>query len=205
MKTLVISFCALFTSITVFAQGLVNFANTPSTAVYVEPGVFPPQPYTIMSGPPGAYYFELFLGTPLDGKYTSTGLFATNTGVDGLFSGGTVAVPGWGAGTSKTYYVLGWDAGMGHDFNPRWVNGSAGDFGSSTVGTGVAGDGSSIPVLNLFDGGGNTITVGFQLSNTLVPEPSITAITVLGAGLILLQRTRDRKQKDKLKTNENTA
>ena len=78
---------------------------------------------------------------------------------------------------------------MGHDFNPTWFQGSGGDFGLAG-GSGIAGNGSTIPALNLFDGGGNTITVGFNLRNTLVPEASTTAIAVIGALVIIFGRGR---------------
>lgn len=186
MKIIAAVLIALSTSASLFAQGLVNFANTPTTLVSAQAlqynGAF-----SVMTGPPGTYYFELFLGTPAN--YTLTGLYATNTGVDGLFSGGTVSVPGWAAGASQTYFVAGWSSFMGHDFDPVWFHDSGGDFGA-IGGSGVAGDGISVPALNLFDGGGNTIMFGFQLRNTLVPEPSTAAIAGVGAGLMLLHRIR---------------
>jgi hypothetical protein len=172
---------------TTFAQGLVNFANTPSTLVSVEPLVYPPQPYTLMSGPAGSVYFGLFFGEGNPYSWTFTGIYATNTGVSGLFSGGVVAVPGWAPGTSQSYFVAGWDAGMGHNFNPQWLMGAniLADFGTTPVlGTGIAGDGASIPTLNLFDGGGSTITVGMQLHNELVPEPSTAVLAIMGAAAV---------------------
>jgi hypothetical protein len=183
---------ALFITISLRSQGLVNFANTPTTPVYAQALQYNGG-FSLMSGPPGSYYFELFFGTPTFGGYTATGIYATNTGVDGLFSGGgPAAVPGWAAGASQTYWVGGWSAQMGHDFNPMWLQGSGGDFGGIGPGSGIAGDGNSIPVLNLFDGGGNTIMGGFDLRNTLIPEPSIAATTIVGAALILLCRKKKR-------------
>lgn len=146
-----------------------------------------------MSGPPGSFYFGLFLGAPNPGSYTFTGLYATNTGVNGLFNGGVVAVPGWAPGTTQTYFVAGWNAG--HDFQPIWLDGMgiSGVFGEEGYGSGVAGNGSSVPTLNLFDGGGNTLQIGFRLRNNLVPEPSTYAIAALGAGLILFSRMQERR------------
>jgi hypothetical protein len=173
-----------------YAQGLVNFANTPNTLVSVEPLVYPPQPYTIMSGPPGSYYFGLFLGAPNPGSYTFTGIYATNAGVNGLFSGGVVAVPGWAPGTSHLYFVAGWDAASGHDFQPVWLTGlGVSSFGVSLVGTGTAGDGASISTLNLFDGG-STIQGGLQLGNNLVPEPSTVALAIVGATVLMVCRRK---------------
>jgi hypothetical protein len=185
MRILVAAVFACFVASPMMAQGLVNFANTPTTLVTAQ--AFQVNgPYSIMSGPPGSYYFGLFFGIPNNGSYTFTGIYATNTGVDGLFSGGTVAVPGWAAGTSQTYFVAGWSAFMGHSFNPMWFGGSVGDFGASINASGVAGNGSSIPTLNLFDGGGNTIMEGFELRNTLIPEPSTAALASLGAATLMI-------------------
>jgi hypothetical protein len=172
---------------TTFTQGLVNFANTPTTLVSISPLVYPPKPASIMSGPPGSYYFGLFL---LNSKnYTFTGIYATNTGINGLFSGGTVAVPGWAPGTSQEYFVAGWSAAfMGHDFRPIWLTGSQilGNFGMSPGAFGIAGNASSIPTLNLFEGSG--IPFGFELYNNLVPEPATAVLAMLGAATVAILR-----------------
>ena len=99
-------------------------------------------------------------------------------------------MPGWPAGVSRSYFVAGWDTSMGHDFNPLWLVSRifvGGDFGVSPVGSGAAGNGSDIPTLNLFDGGGNTLTVGMELQNTFVPEPSTTALLAFATGIILFR------------------
>ena len=193
MRLVVSPLFALSITPAIFAQGLVNFANTPSTPVYTQAYVYQGS-FSIMSAPRETFYFGLFLGHPSLG-YAFTGIYATNTGVDGLFSGGVVAVPGWAPGTSTNYFVAGWD--MGHDFRPEWLNGFGiiGEFGTSSLGSGVAGNGTSIPPLNLFNGGGNTLRDGFPLFNHLVPEPSTTLIATVGTGLILVYRTRARKKK----------
>ena len=191
MKTFVISFCVLSASVRLFAQGLVNFVNTPTTLVSVQANELN-GPYSLMTGPAGSYYFGLFFGLPNNGNYTFTGIYATNTGVDGQFSGGVVAVPGWAAGVSKTFFVAGWDASMGHDFNPLWFFGSPTVFGASFIGSGAAGDGLSTPALNLF--GPNTIQFGFRLNNSLVPEPSIAALLAVATAAILVRRIKRRNR-----------
>ena len=192
-KNVIVAIFLLSSTAPMFAQGLVNFANTPTSPVYAQ-AVQPGGSFSIMSGPSGSYYFGLFLGTFQ--SPTFTGIYATNTGADGLFSGGVAAVPGWSAGTSTNYFVAGWSGGMGHDFNPIWLLGPTfrgGDFGVAALGTGTAGNGSTIPILNLFDGGPGTLTGIFLLSNSLVPEPSSTALAALGAGVILFHKIRRTK------------
>ena len=82
---------------------------------------------------------------------------------------------------------------MGHDFQPIWLTGMIlGNFGMSYFTTGIAGNGSSVPTLNLFGGGG--IQFGFELGNNLVPEPSIAALATLGAGVVaIFRRSRTSK------------
>jgi hypothetical protein len=209
MRLVVSALFALSITPAIFAQGLVNFANTANTLVYAQAPYYN-GPVSVMSGPPGSYYFGLFFGGGPFLNPTFTGIYATNTGVNGLFNGGVVAVPGWGAGTSRDYFVAGWSASVGHDFQPTWFIDistiPAEDFGWSHTGTGTAGDGTSIPVLNLFDGGGNTITSGFTLVTRLVPEPSTASMIVLGAGVILSYRVRWRKASEAAaKTNESVV
>src|SRR6185369_17440302 len=195
MKIIVFAVMTLSAAAPLAAQGLVNFANTPSTSVYVQ-NTYPDSSYSIMHAAAGTYYFGLFLGQ-LNQSWSFTGLYATNTGVDGLFSGGVVAVPGWAAGTSANYFVAGWRGP--HDFDARWLSfsGLPPIFGVSLNGLGISGDSSSTPVLNLFDGGSGTISSGFfQLQNNLVPEPSAAAIASVGAGLMLVHEIRKKRKQN---------
>lgn len=187
MKVIVTALIVLSTSTWLSAQGLVNFANTPSTLVSTQ--VYNGGPSTVMSAPPGTFSFGLFLGLP-NQTWFFTGLYATNTGVDGLFSGGVVAVPGWAAGISTNYFVAGWSGGP--SFEEMWLNGGGlpGFFGVSGIGTGVAGDGSSVPTLNLFNGGPGTLQTGLELDANAVPEPSTFALAAVGVGFLLLNRIR---------------
>jgi hypothetical protein len=203
MRMVVIAFALSFTP-AILGQGLVNFANTPNTLVSTHSVTFTNfqgyETYSAISGPRGSYYFALLTGTPGDvSSFVFSGLLATNTGVDGLFKGGTVAVPNWAPGTTKWYEVAGWEANLGSTFDFRWLNQSVlknGLFGVSAIGTGIAGDGSTIPVLNLFEGGSGTITSGFTLDGpVLVPEPSTATLLATAAGVLLLCRKRPKKQR----------
>jgi len=185
MKTYLVILSLSLAATTTFAQGLVNFANTPSTLVsapnYSLGLVLP------MSGPPGSYYFGLFLGETWPGTPTFTGIYATNTGVDGLFSGGVVAVPGWAAGVTTNFFVAGWAAYKGHDFQTEWLH--YGSYyvadGRSSGGLGIAGNGTTIPPLDLFQPQGDLYGFGVY---PIVPEPSTAAITTVGATIVLIVR-----------------
>jgi len=177
---------------TASAQGLVNFANTPTTLVSVVntiTGTSPP-----ISGGIGSYYFGLCSGTPSNNP-VFTGLYATNTGVDGMFNGGTAQVQSAPVGTVQTFFVVGWSANLGETFQRGWLlgnfNGVYGFFGESASTTGVVGDGISIPPLNIFGSGGNSITTGFLLGQDfLIPEPSSAALAILGATMVVIFRRR---------------
>ena len=179
---------ALYIRPAILAQGLVNFYNDANNPVLAQPLVSPAQPSTIMSGPRGSFYFGLLVYDRIIGinSVTFTGIYGTNTGVNGLFDGGTVAVPGWIPGTSTNFMIAGWSADMGHDFNYSFLSGpTGGDFGA-VVGVGVAGNGSTVPALSPW--GSGSLTDLLDLRNSLVPEPSAAALIAVGAGVLLLHR-----------------
>ncbi len=191
MKKLATVLCLCGLSLGTYAQGLVIFANNPTTLVSANPGYLQGN-YTIapITGPVGSYYFAL-LTSPSPNEpanmFTFTGLYATNvvslTG--GRFSGGTVAVPGWAPGTTMYFEVAGWQASLGHDFNPAWLTAFPpnGLVSVSPIGSGVAGGGPlSIPPLPLF--GGSGITQGFGM--IAIPEPNSLVLAGLGLASLLI-------------------
>jgi hypothetical protein len=189
MKNLIVVIQVVIVSSATFAQGLVNFYNTPTTLVTFGPR----DSASPIAGPPGSYYFGLLTSSSLAGPYTFTGVYATNQASPGLFTGGaSVAVSGWTPGATLFYLIAGWSANMGHDFNPAWLMGTefppypiVAWFGLSSFGMGAAGGTTSsgtLPPLDLF-GGTSGIQSGFDLPLTLVPEPSATAL--LGVGIVV--------------------
>jgi len=189
MKKLAAILCLSAMATGAFAQGLINFANSPTTLVSANIG----GNTAAISGAAGSYYFGLLTSpTGGAGTWTFSGLYATNlvNSTGGRFSGGNgVAVPNWAAGTTQSYEVAAWSSALGHDFNPTWlVNAPGGLFGVSAVGTGVAGGGAqSLPTMQLF-GGATGIQAGFTL--TAVPEPTSMALAGLGAAALLIFRRR---------------
>ncbi len=176
-----------FAAATTFAQGLVNFQNTPTTLVSAGRVDQP----VVISGSAGAYYFGLLTSPVQVGTYSFTGLYGTNLNASGLFSGGAnLAVPGWAAGAPLYYEIAGWSASMGHDWNPQWLKGegfppygTSAFFGLSSIGLGVAGGATgngTLPAFDLFGGSGG-LQSGFILAeSSLVPEPSVAALFALG-------------------------
>src|SRR5690242_10781554 len=89
-----------------FGQGLINFANGPSTLIGQE--------FNSGTGPgpisgAGNYYFALMTSPVGAHTFTFAGVYATNLTVAGLINGGSgIAVPGWAPGTARDFAVVGW-------------------------------------------------------------------------------------------------
>ena len=178
-----------------FAQGWVNFMNSPATLFSVR------NSNGAQVGINGTYFFSILtapLGTIDPGQFTFGGLYATNLQVAGRFSGGTfVSAPNWAVGTSKSFVIAGWSANLGFVWDPAWLTGvfsHPGYFGVSAIATGEAGGIIStnlppLPPLNPF-GGGTGLQSGFSLYAVDVPELSTAQISALGTGSIFLWRCR---------------
>jgi hypothetical protein len=192
MKRLTVILCLGTAGTGAFAQGIINFANNPSTLVSENSsGYFNPLL--------GAVYFALLVaapGTTDPTAFTFTGNYATNSAnAAGRFVLNGAQVPNsfWGPGVTKSYEIAGWTDGLGTTFQPAWLTEWAaktgplgGLFGVSAIGTGAAGgtdaSGNSIPPFPLF--GGTGITRGFVIGP--VPEPSSLVLAGLGVAAMLI-------------------
>jgi hypothetical protein len=185
MKKAAIAIAVLLACSQPFAQGLINFINSPTT-LFSDGSIF----YFA-----GDRYFGLLtapMGTQDPREFSFSGLYATNSFAAGRFVGGNqIIVPGWTPGESRSFLVAGWSASLGHDWNQNWLNAlfpGPGLFGLSSIGSGAPGgfDGTGpAPPLNLF-GGATGIQTGFALRP--VPEPSPRALLWSGAIVLALSR-----------------
>lgn len=201
MKKLAVLVCLGALESAGFAQGSVNFFNTATTLTsawqYSTNGCGCYNFVRVLtSGPVGTWFYGLLIappGTTDPTAFSFSGAYATNSTVPGRFFGGTgVTVTGWAPGASMSYEVAIWSASSGHDWQPRWLRGDFfGEFGLSSIATGVVGGGGSPPVppYNLF-GGLTGIQTGFSTSEP-IPEPSGVAVALSGAALLL--QWHDRK------------
>lgn len=200
MKKLAAILCLSALATGAFAQGLINFANGPTTLISVGGANVP-------SGQGGAYWFALLsapTGTVDPHVFTQVlGVYGTNQNAAGRFTGGVgVTAQGWAAGETRAFEVVAWSAANGSVFNPAWmapgsvvtpagdfVGCATGFFGVSAIApAGVAGGGpTGLPNLNVF-GGTQGIQVGFNL--VPVPEPTTLALAGLGAAALLIFRRR---------------
>jgi hypothetical protein len=165
-----------------FAQGLITFANDPTTLIsiiYVTNG--PPGPAVpIPANNPGAFYFGLLTNSSPVGPFTFTGVYATNTAAAGRVGPDSYSptVPGWTPGATIFYEVFGWSANFGVTFNPNWLNGNfganppAGFIGLSTVGSGVAGGNTPQAKLSASISGNSIVISWTPTGGTLQSSPS---------------------------------
>jgi hypothetical protein len=165
-----------------FAQGLVTFANGPTTLVsitYFTNG--PPGPAVpIPANNPGAFYFGLLTNSSPVGPFTFTGVYATNTADAGLLGSAsyTPTVPGWAPGTATFYEVAGWSASLGPTFDPAWFVGrfyAIGYFGVSAVGSIVAGGNTPQAKLSASISADGIVISWTPTGGTLQSSPSLGA------------------------------
>jgi hypothetical protein len=162
MRILLLIYSMSALSFASFGQGIVNFANSPTTLVSFSG--WDNSSGLLISGL-GKWYFGLLIspvGAP--GTFTFVGVYATNSATaPGRFVNNGVSVPNWSAGTRAFYQVAAWHSSLGPTFNPAWLVSQPGLVTTSAVGSGVAGGwdshGTPFPPLPLF--GGTGITSGF--------------------------------------------
>jgi len=113
MKKLAAMLCMSVMTTGAFAQGLINFANSPTTLVSTT---IAGQTAT-MSGSAGTYLFGLLTSTAAAGPFTFAGVYGTNlvNSTGGRLSGGNgVAVNGWAPGATMFYELAGWSSAGGN-------------------------------------------------------------------------------------------
>jgi hypothetical protein len=195
MKKLAAILCLSALTTGAFAQGLVTFLNSSTTlSSATVNGVS-----GATTGSAGSYYYGLLISSSPSGPFTFSGLYATNLAAAGRFNGGvSIQCPGWAAGATMSYEVAVWSASLGQPWQNGWLTGTfatAGNFGLSSVATGVSGGfgAPATPSYNLF-GGVTGISSGFNapaVGGTVVtPEPTSMALAGLGAAALLIFRRR---------------
>ena len=179
-KLLLISAFAVVTTLSSYGQGSVTFANTSATRVWFQQVAGGSTTYMPVGS---AYTAELVFAT--DGSTTDFAQRASRLGatttfgpVAGLFSGGgrtaTAISPAGGFGL---FQVRVWDTATGGDAY----------YGESGILRVDTGDTTSTPP------GTAGSLVGAGLTSfvvTVVPEPSVIGLGILGAGALLMLRRR---------------
>jgi hypothetical protein len=219
MKTVIAIALSIAAVCASHGQGTVNFSAGASASTRIVTNNFSGGPITGQISGAGNYYFALFVAPSTTGTnyslsasldptlsgFTFFGAYGTNTAAPGRFTGNPttddVAVPGYGAGTSADFVVVGWSANIGADWNSFrtwWNNGSPSDTshgsfvwaGHSFVAEGVQLGGGLIPPGTIFGAGTGQIP-GFGLY--MIPEPSIpTLVGVVITAVIMFRRPQPK-------------
>ncbi|MGE3309439.1 MAG: PEP-CTERM sorting domain-containing protein [Limisphaerales bacterium] len=182
MKHIVIALAALSVAASALAQGTVNFATRSGTAVNA------PVTYAgggnVLGTGDAAVWGQLYVSAP-GGTLAAAGApvpFRSDAGAGFITAGGTVEIPGTTVGGSGQVKLVAWYASQGATYAEAMGKGLGG-FGESAVLT-VNGLGGGTTPPALLAG-----LQGFSVS-AVVPEPSIAALGLLGAGLLLIRRKK---------------
>jgi hypothetical protein len=198
MKKIALTLAALAVAASSYAQGTLNFANRVS-------GVFSAQVTYAgdtlgaagggPAGPAGSgFWGQLYAAAP-GGTLAAIGSpveFRNDAGIGYITSGGVVSVAGVAGGSPAQVKLVAWHKSLGNDYTAAVAQGLGG-WGESAVITVNTGGGGTppAPAANLGVVGGtaaNTLA-GFEV-RSLVPEPSMAALGLLGAGLLLIRRKK---------------
>jgi hypothetical protein len=184
-KAIVISALTVLVSASVFAQGIgsVSFGNALANPVRLMDGV------TLVprAAAGGTYFAELM--SALDGADFATasrqGLSTTfNSPQAGVFLGGGRTVPTTANGGFGQFMVRVWDTRGGATYDLARQNTGGFQFGDSGVFRTDTADAAAVPIPT-------PAPLGMPAFNlTIIPEPSVIGLGLLGAGALLLLRRR---------------
>lgn len=182
MKHIVIALAALSVAASALAQGTVNFTTKSGTVVdarvtYAGGG------NAIGTGT-DAIWGQLYAAAP-GGELAPVGApvpFRSDAGAGYITAGGEVAIPGTALGGSAQVKLVAWYASQGSTYAEA-AGKNMGGFAESAVLT-VSGLGGGTTPPALLAG-----LSGFAVP-AVVPEPSIAALGLLGAGLLLIRRKK---------------
>lgn len=183
MKSTVLALTALFAAGSAFAQGTINFATRVTGQVNAQ--VFYGAPGGPTSPAGADYSAQLYVGAP-GGALAAVGSavpFRGDAGIGYITSGGKVTVPGIAGGSQAAVELRAWKTSLGASYEAAVAAGGGVNTGASAPITITLGGGGTPPApdANL---------VGLQGFVIPVPEPSIAALGLLGAGLLVIRRKK---------------
>jgi hypothetical protein len=181
-KAIVISALTVLAGASVFAQGIgsVSFGNSTINPVRLADGTLVPR-----AAAGGTYYAELLSALEQADFSTASrqGLTSTfNSPTAGVFLGGGRTVPTLVNGGIGQFMVRVWDTRGGATYDLARQNTGGFQFGNSGVFNVDTADAAAIPTPS---------PVNLNMPTfSLVPEPSVIGLGLLGAGALLLLRRR---------------
>ncbi len=182
MKHIVIALAALSVAASAFAQGTVNFATKSGATVdalvtYAGGG-------NVIGTGDGAVMGQLYAAAA-GGTLAAVGApvpFRSDAGSGYITAGGTVEIPGTAPNGSGQVKLVAWYASQGATYADAVAKGQGGFNESAVLTVASLGGGTTPPALLAG-------LQGFAVS-AVVPEPSIAALGLLGAGLLLIRRKK---------------
>ena len=191
MKKLTVTAASLLAAISVYAQGTVDFNNFLNT----EGGVFNEDTMSAVSMDDGIVA-QLYWSSTMDGVYQAAGAptmigTAFGTPFPGYFGGGVVRIEGVDpAGSGIFAEVRAWESSYGATYEEAaaagMMNGRFAILGTSPVFMTDTGNPNAAPPDLPADLG--ALIPAFSVMS--VPEPSVVALGLMGAGALLLLRRR---------------
>jgi hypothetical protein len=180
MKHIALTLTALLAAASAYAQGTVNFATRVTGQVDA--------PVTYQGAKAGdAYYGQLYAGAK-GGTLAAVGQpvpFRSDAGIGYITAGGAVAVPGVAGGAEADIRLVAWAKSQGATYDAAKAL-NMGGWNESPIITVKTGNPDAVPptvAANLVG------LQGFEIS-PIIPEPSIAALGLLGAGLLLIRRKK---------------
>lgn len=178
MKSIVLALTALLAAGSAFAQGTINF-STKITGVVDAKVTYSATAGGATTAVNGDYLGQLYAGAA-GGALAAVGSpvpFRSDAGVGYITAGGKVAVPGVAGGSSAQVVLRAWQAASGATYEAAAIKNSSAPITITLGGGGTP----PAPDANL---------AGLQGFNIVVPEPSIAALGLLGAGLLVIRRKK---------------
>jgi hypothetical protein len=187
MKHIALTLTALFAAASAFAQGTVNFATRVSGQVDA-PVRFMGVPGQTDGALVGNTFWGQLMAGPVGGPLALVGApveFRGDAGIGYITAGGAIAIPGVAGGSPADVKVVAWDKTLGMDYNAAVASGQGVWGESPVITTPPTGNPAAVPPTTAAN------LVGLQGFNvTLVPEPSMALLGLLGVGLLLVRRKK---------------
>lgn len=106
-------------------------------------------------------------------------------------AGSNIAVPGTSPGGQAHLIVRAWDSTTGATYDAATIRGHSGHFVSDILGGDPDGDGPLLPITPKSMATGTAEGFhGFQMTQTIIPEPTTIALGALGAAALFIRRRK---------------
>jgi len=182
MKHCLVTLAALMVAASAFAQGTVNFVNKIGTSV--DARVLYAGSGAVGGGttPETQFVAQLWQTTGTPGPVGDAIPFRNSGAGTGYWVGAARTLAGVAENGTASVKVVAWSSSLGATYADAVAKGQGG-VGESAVISITTGGGLNPPAAL-------TGLQGFTISSIVVPEPSIAALGLLGAGLLLIRRKK---------------